>query len=182
MALRRQIQHHQDQVRNMRHLAITLALGASASLIAQPAGQNNPPSLGLENGITDIRTPTYTLRLGKDSQVAVGLLPNFQGGFDFLPSDRLRQRSGNRFYHLGDINLRVRSAGESEWINASTAESRKAVTPLKVVDGTVAAADLTPTLPANLPVRVVRRWNLNDGKLSLRFECPRASCTRTSRR
>ena len=175
MALRRQIQHHQDQVRNMRHLAITLALGASASLIAQPAGQNNPPSLGLENGITDIRTPTYTLRLGKDSQVAVGLLPNFQGGFDFLPSDRLRQRSGNRFYHLGDINLRVRSAGESEWINASTAESRKAVTPLKVVDGTVAAADLTPTLPANLPVRVVRRWNLNDGKLSLRFEVTNVS-------
>jgi len=89
-----------------------------------------PATLGLENGTIDVRTSSYTLRLGKDSLVAIGLLPNYQGGFDFLPSDRLNVRSANRYYHLGDINLRVKRSGDADWISAGTAEKRRVVTAL----------------------------------------------------
>ncbi len=40
--------------------------------------------------------------------------------FDFIPGDRLIERSQDGYYHLGDIDIRLRS-GEGEWKDYSTA-------------------------------------------------------------
>lgn len=126
--------------------------------------------VGQETSRLEFRTAAYALELSKDFQTALALRPNFFGGFDFLPSDRLSVRSANGFYHLGDLNLRVRQVGANDWVSASTALNRKPVTPIETESNELAAADLTPTLPAGMPVKVIRRWKETNSKLSLTFE------------
>jgi hypothetical protein len=149
---------------------IGLIGGGTQSPAQQRPERELLPALGLEKGVREIETPSFTLRLSEGSQVAVGLRPKGAGGFDFLPSDRLEARSGDGFYHLGDVTLRVRVAGESSWKTASTAERRANVASLPSGGAVLAAADLTRTLPSAMPVRVVRRWVLQDGGLALLFD------------
>ncbi|RYG25207.1 hypothetical protein EON82_07970 [bacterium] len=148
--------------------ATTLAFGSAH---AQPRPQRPPPpaTLGLEQGTQDIDTPNYTLRLGKVSGVAVGLLPKNGNGFDFAPSDRLNVRAADGFVHLGDITLRVRPAGTTEWTNANTYAKRAPVTPTRVKGNALAAYDLTPALPAGFPLKVTRVWSVDKGNLRLAF-------------
>jgi len=149
------------------HLAMLATVAAAQN---QPRPPAPPATLGLENGVQEIRTRDFTLRLGKDSQVAVGLLPQAGGGFDFLPSDRLNVRSGDGSYHLGDLTLRARRVGESEWTNLSSATKRARVAALPASGNTLAAADLAATLSATSPVRVIRRWVRNGDRLALMFD------------
>jgi hypothetical protein len=147
--------------------ATTLVLApAYAQRQARPAP---PATLGLEQGVQDIGTPAYTLRLGKASGVAVGLLPKNGNGFDFVPSDRLNIRSADGFVHLGDISLRVRPQGTGEWTTATTYTKRAPVLPVRAEAGALAAYDLTPTLPAGFPLKVVRTWSVDKGDLRLTF-------------
>ncbi len=147
--------------------ALFIVAALAQSPLARPAP---PPTLGLENGVRDIATPDFTLRLASDAQVAVGLLPKGGNGFDFAPSDRLDQRASDGFYHLGDFTFRARRVGAAEWTSASTATKRQRVAPLAPTGSTVAAADLTATLPADSPVKVVRRWTVQNGRLALLFD------------
>lgn len=148
-----------------------LALLAVAPLASAQTNRPTPPAtLGLENGTRDFVTAEYTLRLANDAQVAVGLLPKGANGFDFLPSDRLNIRAADGFYHLGDITFRARTVGSNDWVNGSSATKRRPVTPLKADGAVLAAADLTPTLPENSPIKITRRWVRRNGHLALLFE------------
>lgn len=127
-------------------------------------------TMGMNSGVNIFRSEHYTLRLGKESGVAVNLLPKTGGGFDFLPFDRLSARWGDGFVHLGDISLRVREQGKSEWANFQSFKNRRAVQSVEVKKGELAATDLTSSLGIGVPVRVVRRWVVVNGQLQLLFD------------
>ena len=113
-------------------------------------------------------TPQWLLRFAPETGVLHSLSPRTDSAFDFLPSDRLEKRAGDGFHHLGDLTIRVRTVGESNWLSADTAARRKPVTPQKG-DGSLAMIDLAPTLPDGFPLQVTRTWLVERGQLVLRF-------------
>jgi hypothetical protein len=132
--------------------------------VAWVTGTCHPSSsnIGLE-------TAEFCVQLSKNSQTIAALAPKAAPGFDFTPADLLTTRSGAGYFQLGDVTLRLRSNGTGDWRNVTTAASRTAVT-AQAASGTVlAAADLGPALPADLPLAVSRSWSMEGGRLVLRF-------------
>ena len=141
-------------------------------LFLRPAvfSQTPTPTLGIEQGLIEIETPDFTLKLLKSSQTVAALLPKSGGGFDFTPFDLLTKRAAAGFYHLGDLRFSVRRSGAGEWQDFSTAAARKNVINLPAAAPDLAIADLSSTLPADCPVQVLRKWTLHNGRLVLNFE------------
>ena len=153
---------------------VLLSLAAAATIgmaSAQERQKKEQPIPGpmLAEGYMDLETPAFSLRLVRSSQTIASLKPKGAGEFDFTPGDLLVARSTNGFYHLGDIDLRLRTERSSEWKNYSTALARSPVTALPTADQVLAAADLTPTLPADIPLQIIRTWGLQGSNLVLRF-------------
>ncbi|MFZ0815315.1 MAG: DUF5695 domain-containing protein [Candidatus Sulfotelmatobacter sp.] len=123
----------------------------------------------LNEGIENYDTPDFTLSLVRSSQTIAALKPKGGDGFDFTPGDLLTERSQNGYFHLGDITLRLRTEGSGIWANYSTAAARTPVRPLPASANVLASADLAPTLPADIPLQIIRTWAVEDGKLVLRF-------------
>ena len=118
----------------------------------------------------EIDTPDFKLRLSKDSQTIAGLEPKNTPGFDFTPGDRLERRAANGYHHLGDLTLRVRTGTSGSWQKYDTAESRQPVGSLATSGPILSAANLSATLPADIPLEIKRLWVLENGHLVLRFE------------
>src|SRR5204863_764990 len=155
-------------------LAVVALLVGSAALWVMRARQRQEkeaptPGPMLEQGFLDLETPAFSLRLVRSSQTVAALKPKGAGDFDFTPGDLLVERSRDGYYHLGDVDLRLRPGISGEWKSYSTALARKPVAALPSVSPTLAAADLAPTLPSDIPLQITRRWTLEDGKLTLRF-------------
>jgi len=121
-------------------------------------------------GTLDFDTAEFTLKLVKASQTIAALQPKGAGGFDFTPADRLANRATDRFNSLGDLTFRARAGDSGPWQDYSTSAARHTVDALPVTAPVLAAANLAPTLPANCPVQVTRRWLLENGHLILQFE------------
>jgi len=155
-------------------LALVLAAPSSVACQQGPPRERNPadtvPTLGLDQGTLTLETPAFTLELVQASQTVAGLKPKGADGFDFTPSDWLERRDANGYFHLGDLTLRLRRSSSGPWQGYSTAAERKPVEALTVSAPALAGADLGPTLPADIPVRVRRYWEVRDGELALRFE------------
>lgn len=150
--------------------------GVAAALVMLAAGVAMPCSPVLaatqvEATVSQIQLETrdFTVVLDRASQTLVSLAPKGAGGFDFAPSHRQKERQGDGFYHLGDIDLRLRLAGETEWRDYATAYKRLPVTPLAATGPVLAASDVSAALPADLPLKVERRWVVENGQLALRF-------------
>ena len=143
---------------------------SSAEALAFHPSRQAPPTLGLEHGTQDFETPDFILRIGKDAGVAVSLRPKGKGEFDFLPSDRLGVRSGDGSVHLGDLTFRARPEGALEWMSGDTSAKRAKVAALRPIWPTLAAEDLAASLPADSPLRIVRRWAVQSGRLQLLFD------------
>ncbi|MGZ4064999.1 MAG: DUF5695 domain-containing protein, partial [Bacteroidia bacterium] len=132
--------------------------------------EKRPSTLGLEKGYLSFNVSGFRLKLVRSSQTVAALSPAADTAFDFTPGERLKLRSSDGMYHLGDIDLRLRFAGETEWKKYATAAKRAEVTALTVTDSnTLAAADLTNTLPADIPLHVERYWKQRGGHLVLLF-------------
>jgi len=131
---------------------------------------SGPPTLGLDQGVTNFDTPDFTLKLVNASQTVAALEPKGGDGFDFTPADQIETRQGDHFYQLGDLTFRVRTNKSDDWQSYSTADARKPVEALPASGNTLAAADLAPTLPADCPLQITRSWVLEDGKLVLKFD------------
>ena len=115
-------------------------------------------------------TPDFHVSLQKSSQTLVALAPKGAGdGFDFAPSGRFSKRLGDGNYRLGDIDLRLREVGTSQWQDYSSAYRRVKVEPVAAQSGVLAEADITKTLGERFPLTVKRSWMLEDGKLVLQF-------------
>jgi hypothetical protein len=123
----------------------------------------------LSQGTMSLDTPQFTLRLVRSSQTVAALLPKGADGFDFTPGDLLVHRSHDGYYHLGDLDLRLRLAGSAAWQSYSTALARQPVTALPVSGNQLASADLAATLPSEIPLQIVRTWVIDHGQLVLRF-------------
>jgi hypothetical protein len=123
----------------------------------------------LKDGTVNFETPEFNLTLVRDSQTVAALKPKGTDNFDFTPGDLLVERSQDGFYHLGDLDLRLRTGSAGDWKAYSTAFARAPVTALPSAPGILAAADLTPTLPADIPMQITREWSLENGKLVLQF-------------
>ncbi|MDE3068415.1 MAG: hypothetical protein KGJ60_12825 [Verrucomicrobiota bacterium] len=141
---------------------------ASGLLSGLPGVAATP--LGLEQGFLAFDTPDFQLKLVRASQTVAALQPKGAGGFDFTPADQLEKRAGDHYFQLGDLTLRLRPGGAGEWRSYSTAADRRPVAALPASGDTLAAADLTPTLPQDCPIQVIRSWVLDRGKLVLKFE------------
>jgi hypothetical protein len=70
---------------------------------------------------------------------------------------------------LGDLDLRLRVGTSGEWKSYATAFARIPVSALPTEGKVLAAADLSPTLPQEIPLRITRAWLVEDGQLVLRF-------------
>src|SRR5215467_9196141 len=112
--------------------------------LARQQQKKEPPTPGpmLEQGFLDLDTPTFTLRLVRSSQTVAALKPKGAGDFDFAPGDLLVERSRDGYYHLGDIDLWLRSGTSGEWQNYSTALARKPISALPTSPQILASADL----------------------------------------
>ncbi len=134
------------------------------------------PTLGLDQGVRDLEAGPLRLELVRASQTVAALRPaatiraDDASGFDFTPSDWLDRRAAAEYFHLGDLTLRVRRDGSDGWQHYSTAAVRRPVDALPAEAPVLAAADLTPTLSPDLPLRVRRYWESEGGRLALRFE------------
>ena len=153
----------------MHRFYISLALLVATAAAQSPAPPPPTPGPMLNDGTITLDTPAFALKLVKSSQTVAALQPKADPKFDFTPGDLLTQRSQNGYYHLGDIDLRLRKGTSGPWVGYSTALSRTPVTPMPASGTVLAAADLSPTLPTDLPLRVTRSWLLDGGALVLRF-------------
>ena len=164
-----------------KHGAAALLSLAAAGAIAQfnPAGR--APELGplFDQGLARYQTSQFKLVLMRSSGTVAELeaaLPTEKGEaawkpktYDFTPADLLAARSVDGYFHLGDLNLRLRREGQTEWSGYSTALARHPVIPLPTGAGELERDNLAPTLPGDIPLQVTRSWAEVDGKLALRF-------------
>ncbi len=150
-------------------LSLNLAVCPIASGQKPQARKPATPGPMLDQGFINLDTPEFDLTLVRSSQTVAALKPKGAGGFDFTPGDLLVERSQNGYYHLGDLDLRVRVGTAGEWKDYSTAHVRAPVTALPTTVGILAAADLTPTISRDIPLDVTRAWILENGKLVLQF-------------
>ena len=147
-----------------------LGLSSAQQPGPSPSPTPLPPTLGLDQGYLEFDTPDFKLKLVKASQTVAALQPKGADGFDFTPADRLERRAANGFHHLGDLTLRLRTGNSGAWQKYDTAGARKPVQPLTVSGRTLAAADLSATLPADMPIQITRSWLVEDDHLVLRFD------------
>ena len=163
----------------MRTIAgpVTVILMAAAMAFplkteAQRSGERRaprPPVIGLDKGTREFETADFRLGVLNATQTVAFLKTNDAEAFDFTPGDRLEERASNRFYHLGDINIGLRS-GEGAWEYYSTARNREDVEVIaSAAPQTLLSADLAATLPDSIPIRVVRYWEKDGASLVLRF-------------
>ena len=152
-------------------LSLSLLGGYALNVSAQQRERaDSVPTLGLEQGLVSFNTAAFRLELVRASQTVAALAPRDSLAVDFTPGDWIERRSSDGHYHLGDLNLRLRTGASSEWRDYSTAAARRPVEPLPAAAPVLAAADLAPTLPADIPLRVHRYWEMANGHLALRFE------------
>jgi len=145
-------------------------LGAAETQAQNDEEEEITPTLGLDQGVLEYETPHFTLEVVEASQTVSALRPKGTEDFDFTPHDWLDRRNGDGFFHLGDLTLRLRTSGAEEWTEYSTAADRAPVQPLESSRSVLAAADLGPTLPEDIPLDVRRHWVVENGNLTLRFE------------
>jgi Family of unknown function (DUF5695) len=137
----------------------------------QQLEKKTPPTPGpmLSQGTEVLETPEFTLTLVRSSQTAAALTTRGSENFDFTPGDLLAERSKDGYYHLGDLDLRLRYGTTEDWKSYSTASSRTPVISLPTSSDSLASADLSPVFPPEMPLKIVRSWSVVDGKLALRF-------------
>lgn len=126
-------------------------------------------TLEIEKGFINLNTQSFALKLLKSSQTVAALSPLSEKSFDFTPGERLAIRDKDGLYHLGDINLRIKAA-DGSWKSYSTAAKRAAILPLAISGNVLAAADLSNTLPSDIPVTIKRFYEEKAGNLVMRFE------------
>ena len=152
-----------------RYLSLTLAtlaIAATGSGGSSSAAQKKTATKA--SAMKTIRVGGFLLRLDPVSQTARGLSPVSTPDFDFLPIGRAAERAGNGYNHLGDIHLKLRS-GSGAWRDFSSSRQRVPVRALPASPGTMAAADITASMGAGLPLRIVREWVKDGNGPALRF-------------
>ncbi|KAF9011201.1 hypothetical protein BDQ17DRAFT_1345705 [Cyathus striatus] len=127
-------------------------------------------TIGLNDGFLSFNTSSFSVQIIKDSQLLYSLKARSNSTFDFIPADQMTLRQSNGNYHLGDITFRARKVGSTAWVSGDSSTSRRNVTALAVSGSTLAASNLSPTLPSTSLLNITRRWVLQDNQLQLLFD------------
>ncbi|WP_263419838.1 DUF5695 domain-containing protein [Terriglobus albidus] len=148
--------------------AVLLSSLVSSTLSWSQPPKPLPPGPMLDGGRVVLKGKELTLELLAYSGTVAQLRPTADPMLDYTPGDLLKARSADTFYHLGDLDLRLRDGASSEWKDYSTAYRRK---PVQVLANTSTSfrADLAATLPAEIPLRVVREWSVRNGDIYLGY-------------
>ncbi|MGQ1891088.1 DUF5695 domain-containing protein [Thermophagus sp. OGC60D27] len=121
--------------------------------------------------ILSLSTPVFELSVDKRSQTAVSLSPVVDPQFNYTTGEWAEVRKGDGFYQLGDINLKVRQKGASQWVSYSSAAHRSPVESLNHEgNGVLTAAKLSNSLSKDIALEITRFWESKNGNLVLRFE------------
>ncbi len=140
--------------------------------------QNNETkkdSIDIELGTLDFSTKQFNIEVLKSSQTLAGLHSVSEPQFDYTPSEWLSKRNKAGYYHLGDINFKIKSKGDKNWTAFSSAKSRKNVKVLKPQNANqLAVSDLSVVIP-NSPLQVTRYWEKHGENIVLRFELKNTS-------
>ena len=144
---------------------ITVELAYSQQASLTPI---HPPIRLFTEGTVKIQDQALSLEILRYSGTAASLRPTLEATFDYTPGDMLAQRSADTYYHLGDLDLRVRRKDTSHWIPISTAFRRKPVVVLSS-NPTEFRSDVTGSLPKNIGLEVIRAWKVEQGELQLQF-------------
>ena len=155
---------------------ISVLLFCSSRLIAGEVSDSvKNDTIDFNQNVLDFKLPDFNLELVQSSHTVAGLHPISEPEFDFTPGELLAKRNKAGFYHLGDINFRVKTEGANDWTSFSSAASRKSVTTVEPKSANqLAVSDLSGILE-NSPVQVLRYWEKKDGHLVLRFEIKNTS-------
>ncbi|MDM8001830.1 MAG: DUF5695 domain-containing protein [Bacteroidota bacterium] len=138
---------------------------------AQRRGErrDRTPVLNLEKGTSEYETANFRLGVLNSTQTVAFLRTNDAEAFDFTPGDRLHERSSNGFYHLGDLNIGLRT-GDGLWEYYSTARKRSDIEFLNPGKPEIlSVADLSRTLPDSIPLKVTRYWEKDGDNIAMRF-------------
>ncbi|ANI90670.1 hypothetical protein A9P82_07180 [Arachidicoccus ginsenosidimutans] len=125
--------------------------------------------LHTKQGFINLSTNNFSLKLVRSSQTVADLFPQNDTLPDFTPGNRLATRNKNGMYYLGDINIGLRSKENNAWKYYSSAKLRKPVTVLKNGGDILAASDLQPTLPGDIPLDIQRYWLKEGNDIVLKF-------------
>ena len=82
----------------------------------------------IDGGRVTLDGSALSVKLLKYSGTVAQLTPKADAALDYTPGDKLKERSADTFYHLGDLDLRFRAAGTIDWTDVSTAFHRAPVT------------------------------------------------------
>jgi hypothetical protein len=135
-------------------------------------------SINISMGSLKFTTPVFNLEILKSSHTVAGLHPVDEPDFDFTPGEWLPYRNKAGFYHLGDINFRIRTKASEEWQSYSSAASRRNVDAINTNDENILdASDLSVLFSEDAPVKVIRYWQKEGDNLVLRFDIKNISNT-----
>ena len=142
-----------------------IILGSTPQATAQSV---KTPNAFLASGKKSLRTPALSVDILRYSGTVASLRPRSEPSFDYTPSDLLPQRSRDTYYHLGDLDLRIRRFGANEWTPISTAYRRH---PVAILSGSQNEfrTDMTSSLPTDAGLRVIRTWRIDRDELQLEF-------------
>ncbi|KAK3676300.1 hypothetical protein LTR78_004051 [Recurvomyces mirabilis] len=139
--------------RSLRSLAITVGIFASTT-----------------RAQTNFSVANFKGVLAAGSGVLESLRPTSNLSFDYSPSDFYHYRDGAGQYHTGDLTLRYRALGESDWTDADTAAIRQNGTDGQASTTGLLTTDLINQLPGLAKgIKVTRSWSQQDGDLTLSF-------------
>ncbi|OAN66532.1 DUF5695 domain-containing protein [Sphingomonas sp. TDK1] len=155
-------------------LAGVSSLPFSAPLSAQE--QQAPKPVYPPIRTTALRVGGFLLELRSDTGTLARLSPAAEPAFDFVPGAREAERQGDGYNHIGDINLRLRTAG-GDWRDFASARARRPIRSLPAAPGVLAAADISASMGEGMPLRVERRWIAAAGVPVLRFRLVNTSHT-----
>jgi hypothetical protein len=152
-------------------LLVCLLIGLAQTQAQRPRRDLGPSTLNVDKGTSPYATTQFKLELLNASQTVATLKANDESTLDYTPGDRLKERDKDSFYHLGDINLGLRIAGGTDWSYYSTAQKRADVEAVSNTNPNIlSAANLSKTLPADMPLQLIRYWEKEGENLILRFE------------
>src|SRR6185312_6051224 len=131
-----------------------LALCTAAAAQAPRGPRVLPPGPMLDGGHVTLNSSALKVNLLKYSGTVASLSTPSDPAFDYTPGDKLKERSADTFYHLGDLDLRYRVMGAPDaaaWVDVSTAFHREPMTVMQS-DATHLTGDLSASFPAGTPL------------------------------
>lgn len=143
-------------------LAATLLAAVSLPSIALSAPQRDD--------LQTVQSGSFILGLNKQDGTARSLVVRNAPEQNYLPLRIEGRRRGDGFVHLGDIDFRLKSGDAAEWSDFSSWHLHRPVKTLKASGETLEAADITSSMGAGFPLRVIRRWITSDGGITLAFD------------